>query len=242
MLSTYVKCHCVTLRLTPWETGGSQDSRNGCNAGRSVTPSADLQERLEQHRTATSRMRLICVDTTVLARTKTWTQRTPNQTNLNRDVCKVKCHCGKTCKNARGLKIHQIYVRSSCTNGEIQAHCTDLKLSEAGEICAGPTPESHRSLSLNHPQWIQAGCLQCHSSKPTQASEGKNEMAKGDAKEWSKLDKELEIAHKETAERKTDSMTSPTTWQKNALKHCQKESTKADEKEGRCKEERTSII
>lgn len=67
-------------------------------------------------------------------------------------------------------------------------------------------------------------------------------MAKGDAKEWSKLDNELEIAHKVTVERKTDSMTSPTTWQKNALKHCQKQRTKADEKEEWCKEERTSII
>lgn len=237
------------LRLTPWETGGSQDSRNGCNAGWSVTPERQLtfkkdlsntdQEPLLQQLQET-RMRLICVDTTIMARAKTWTQRTPNQTNLNTDVCKVKCHCGKTCKNAWGLKIHQIYVRSNCTNGEIQAHCTDLKLSEAGEI----VQDIHQSVT-DLLVWITLNGFRQVAFSATPASLLKR------VKEWMKWPRVMQrngpswttsLKNKVTVERKTDPMTSPTTWQKNALKHCQKQSTKADENEEWCKEERTSIV
>lgn len=63
--------------------------------------------------------RLKKTDLMVTATTRTQTTRRLTQTTLTGHVLKVKCHCGKICKNARGLKIHQ--SRTTCGKGEKQA-------------------------------------------------------------------------------------------------------------------------
>ncbi|CAC5371100.1 unnamed protein product [Mytilus coruscus] len=61
------------------------------------------------------------------------------QTILTGEKAEAKCHCGKICKNQRGLKIHQ--SRSGCSRGIVTEQHTDL----SGETQENPSQDTNHS-------------------------------------------------------------------------------------------------
>ncbi|VDI03328.1 Hypothetical predicted protein [Mytilus galloprovincialis] len=59
--------------------------------------------------------------------------------NRLREKAEAKCHCGKICKNQRGLKIHQ--SRSGCSRGIVTEQRTDL----SGETQENPSQDTNHS-------------------------------------------------------------------------------------------------
>ncbi|CAC5381747.1 unnamed protein product [Mytilus coruscus] len=74
---------------------------------------------------------------TTRKRKRTTTQMV--QTTLTGEKAEAKCHCGKICKNQRGLKIHQ--SRSGCSRGIVTEQRTDL----SGETQENPSQDTNHS-------------------------------------------------------------------------------------------------
>ncbi|XP_021349432.1 uncharacterized protein LOC110466448 [Mizuhopecten yessoensis] len=64
------------------------------------------------------------------------------QTTLSGEPVEARCHCGKICKNSRGLKIHQ--ARTKCGHREILTQRTDIS-NESGETQEELSQESNHS-------------------------------------------------------------------------------------------------
>lgn len=158
--------------------------------------------------------RLTRTDSTATTRTVTQTQRRLKQTTLTGEAWEVKCKCGKICKGARGLKIHQ--SKSKCGQGWMQAHCSD---DQSGETQENPRQEAHhspRDLSVHAiPQEHTRRTSNATPESPPQPTKERLKWPKTcETKEWSMfeedLDKVLEAAQAGSAERKMDSLTAIT--------------------------------
>ncbi|XP_026059304.1 uncharacterized protein LOC113043970 [Carassius auratus] len=71
------------------------------------------------------------------------------QITLTGEVLEVKCHCGKLCENARGLKIHQ--SKTQCGEGKKQMQSIVETLSEMQEDSSQEAPHSTGDLSAPAP-------------------------------------------------------------------------------------------
>lgn len=103
--------------------------------------------------------RLNGMDTTVTTMENKRITRRLTQTTLTGQVLEVKCHCGRVCKNAKGLNIHQSRIK--CRRGEKQRQHTAETLGEmqedssqeathsTGDLSAAVPPQSHRRNSPN---------------------------------------------------------------------------------------------
>lgn len=93
--------------------------------------------------------RLNRTDTMVKARKALRTQRRLTHTTLAVEALEVKCHCGKTCKNNQGLKIHQ--SRTNCGKEGAQVQRT--------AAAPGETQESSRQ---EYPTALEISQHLCH--------------------------------------------------------------------------------
>lgn len=91
--------------------------------------------------------RPIRTDTTVMATVNVWIMRRLTQTTLTGEVLEAKCHCRKTFKNVKGLKIHQSRIHHG--KGEEQMQCMVATLSETQEECSQEAPHITGDLSAS---------------------------------------------------------------------------------------------
>lgn len=120
----------------------------------------------------------------------------------------MKCHCGKICKNARGLKIHQ--SKTTCGIGEKQTQRIVETLSEMQEDTNQKAPHSTEDLLLSVPLQSQRR----DSLNTTPFTQSLREKVKWppakDTTAWTQLDQDLdrvlEATLAGTIERKIESM------------------------------------
>ncbi len=150
----------------------------------------------------------------VRTRTVTQTQRRLRQTTLTGEAPEVKCSCGRICKGARGLKIHQ--SKSACGQGRMHVHRSD---EPSGEMQENPRQEAHHSPSdLSVPAIPQDHTRRASNAIPESPPQPTKERIKwpkmSDGKEWSMLDEDLDkvlgAVQAGSAERKVDLLTSIT--------------------------------
>lgn len=103
--------------------------------------------------------RLSRTDITVTARTMDpQIMRRLTQTTLTGEVTEVKCHCGKVCKNTKGLKIHQgrtkcgkkgSQMQRTVVTGETQESSRQEEPHSPGDLSAPVSPQDHKTDSSN---------------------------------------------------------------------------------------------
>lgn len=113
-------------------------------------------------------------DITVTARNELRTKRRLTQTTLTGEALEVMCHCGKICKNKRGLKIHQ--SRTNCGKEGSHEQRTAVAPGETQERSRQEAPHSTGDLSAPvSPQDLRR--YRCHPREPTLSCERTNQMA-----------------------------------------------------------------
>ena len=158
--------------------------------------------------------RLDRTDTTVTARNELRTQRRLTQTTLTGEALEVKCHCGKTCKNKRELKIHQSWTKCGKEGSQVQR--TGVAPGETQESSRQQVPHSTGDLSAPmSPQDLRRDPPDATpESQPHPARERIKWPKMSNNKEWYQLDqdldKTLEVILAGTAEQKVKTLTTIT--------------------------------
>lgn len=136
------------------------------------------------------------------------------QTTLNGEALEVKCHCAKTCKTTRGLKIHQASTkcgkegsqvqRTVVAPGETQESSSQEALHSTGDLLAPVSPQDLRWDPSNASPECQTHTSRKWIKWPKMS----------DTKEWNQLDQDLEKLLEATlagtAEQKVNTLTTIT--------------------------------
>lgn len=148
-------------------------------------------------------------DITVMAMENTWIMRRLTQTTLTGEVLEVKCHCGKLCKSARGLKIHQ--SKTQCGKGKKQMQRIVETLSETQEDSSQEAPHSTGDLSAPAPSQSHRRDSPNTTSDTQPMTEKVRWPQANNNTAWNQLDGDLdrvlEATLAGTAEKKINSMT-----------------------------------
>ncbi len=134
------------------------------------------------------------------------------------EALEVKCNCGKICRGAKGLKIHQRLVKdkTKCGQRRTHAHRTDQ---QSGETQENPRQEAHHSprdlLVPAIPQEHTRATSDATPESPPRLMKERIKWPKmSETKEWSMLDEDLEkvleAVQAGSAEEKVDSLTAIT--------------------------------